>query len=101
MGLSKLTAEAIQTFVAILVQSIVTYYMIGFQLPFIIFFTVNFGLAMTVTAIAVLIGASVSNLSQVTDLYALATVPQFFFSGVFAPIDVIPAFVNGRSTCAP
>lgn len=92
--ISKLVTEAIQIFAAILIQSTITYFMIGFQLSFIMFFLINFILAMTATAIAVLLGAIVSDLRSVTDLYALLTVPQFFFSGVFAPIDVIPKVVR-------
>jgi len=91
---SKLCAEAIQVFAAILIQSIITYFMIGFQLPFLVFFLVNFFLAMTATALAMLLGALLSDLRSVSDLYALLTVPQFFFSGVFAPIDVIPRIVR-------
>jgi ABC-2 type transporter len=59
--LSRLATEAFQTLLATTIQAIIAYYMIGFQQTFWQFLTVTFSLAMTSTAVAVLLGSFFSD----------------------------------------
>ena len=54
---SKLVSEALQSCVAMMVQALITYFMIRFQMNFFIFFVILFAMAMTSTAVCVLLGA--------------------------------------------
>jgi len=92
--LSHLATEALNCLVAIMIQSIIVYYMIGFQMTFFQFFTITFTLAMTSTAVSVWLGAIFSNPKSAQALFTLVVVPQFYFSGVFVSTNLIPVWVR-------
>jgi hypothetical protein len=92
--LSKLWSEALNSFAAILTQSLITYWLIGFQMSFGQLFAVTYTLAMTATAVAVLLGALVQDPKSAASLFTLVVVPQFYFSGLFISIDLIPDFIR-------
>lgn len=76
------------------IQSILAYFLIGFQLNFFLFFAINYALAMTSTAVAVLLGSALSNPSNANQFFSLIVIPQFYFSGVFSPSDLVPTFLR-------
>jgi ABC-type multidrug transport system permease subunit len=92
--LSHLATEALQAFVAMVVQSLITYFMIGFQLTFFQLFFMSFGLAMTTTAVVVMLGAATTDIKSAQALFPLVVVPQFYFSGVFIAINLIPQWIR-------
>lgn len=92
--MSKLYTEAIFSLSAIMVQSLVVYFMIGFQLNFFLFFVINWALSMTSTAVAVFLGSMLSDPSGASQFYTLMVVPQFYFSGIFAPLDLVPKIIR-------
>jgi ABC-type multidrug transport system ATPase subunit len=92
--LSKFTAEAFQSFTVMLTQSIISYFMIGFQMNFFIFFVLLFTTCMTSTAISVLLGSLFDNSQVAFALSPLVTVPQFYFSGVFIATNLLPTWIR-------
>jgi ABC-type multidrug transport system permease subunit len=92
--LSHLAAEALQCFVAMVFQSLIAYFMIAFQMTFIEFFLISFTLAMTTTAVAVMLAAWPSDVKTAQALFPLVVVPQFYFSGVFIAINLIPSGIR-------
>lgn len=90
---SKLAAEAIQSSAAILVQTMIVYFMVGLQQNFGQFLAVSFSLSMTSTAVAVLLGSMVTDPKVAASFFTLVVVPQFYFSGVFISIDLIPSWM--------
>lgn len=91
---SKLGTEAIQSFSAMIVQSIISYFMIGFQMNFFVFFVLLYATCMTSTAVSVLLGSMFDNTQIAFALSPLVTVPQFYFSGVFIAINLIPTWIR-------
>jgi ABC-type multidrug transport system permease subunit len=91
--LSKLWSEALNSFLAILAQTLITYWLMGFQMTFAQLLVLTYCLAMTATAVAVMLGAFFDNPKNATGLYTIVVVPQFYFSGLFIAIDLIPGWV--------
>lgn len=91
--LSHLATEALQCFAAVMVQTIIVYYMIGFQMTFLQFFVISYTLAMTSTAVSVLLGSIFTDPKSAQALFTLVVVPQFYFSGVFISTNLIPSWV--------
>lgn len=92
--LSHLATEALQCIVAMFVQALIAYFMIGFQQTFYEFLLVTFSLAMTTTAVAVMFGANSSEIRTAQAMFPLVIVPQFYFSGVFIAINLIPEWIR-------
>lgn len=92
--ISKLFAEAFQSFVAMLTQSVISYFMIGFQMNFFIFFLLLYSTCMTSTAVSVLLGCICDNPQVAFALSLLVSVPQFYFSGVFIATNLIPTWIR-------
>mmetsp|Transcript_44317 Transcript_44317/g.134997 ORF Transcript_44317/g.134997 Transcript_44317/m.134997 type:complete len:200 (+) Transcript_44317:1889-2488(+) len=92
--LSKLWSEAINSLAAILAQTLVVYWLMGFQMSFWQLLVVNYALALTATAVVVMIGAYITDPSHVSSFYTLAVVPQFYFSGLFIAIELMPDWVS-------
>ena len=92
--LSHLATEALQCIAAMVVQALIAYFMIGFQQNFFEFLLVTFSLAMTTTAVAVMLGAGSRDVKTAQALFPLVVVPQFYFSGLFIAINLIPAWIR-------
>mmetsp|Transcript_12643 Transcript_12643/g.29348 ORF Transcript_12643/g.29348 Transcript_12643/m.29348 type:complete len:224 (+) Transcript_12643:376-1047(+) len=92
--LSHLMTEALQALSAVLVQALIVYWMIGFQMYFLEFLAITYCLSMTSTAVSVLLGAMVSDIKSASALFTLVVVPQFYFSGVFIATNLIPIWVR-------
>jgi len=87
---SRLAMEALVTFFQILVLLLVGYNMVGLQSGFFRFFAIEYGLAMSSTAVAVLLGCAVEDPKMATEFLPLLFVPQLLFAGFFVRIDLIP-----------
>jgi ABC-type multidrug transport system ATPase subunit/ABC-type polysaccharide/polyol phosphate export permease len=99
--LSHLATEALQCLVAVMVQTVIVYYMIGFQMTFVQFFIISYALAMTSTAVSVWLGSIFTESKSAEALFTLVVVPQFYFSGVFIATNLIPPWVAwGQYLCS-
>lgn len=90
---SKLASEAFNSFLAIFVQTLVVYWAMGFTMSFGQLLFLCYALALTATAVAVLLGAFFENPRNAASLFTLVVVPQFYFSGLFISIDLVPGWV--------
>lgn len=91
--LAKLGSEAFNSFLAVLAQAIVVYWMMGFEMGFTNFLAITYSLALTATAVAVMLGACFSDPKFATALFTVVVIPQMYFSGVFIAIDLLPNWV--------
>eukprot|EP00815_Leptocylindrus_aporus_P011235 CAMPEP_0116067886 /NCGR_PEP_ID=MMETSP0322-20121206/11333_1 /TAXON_ID=163516 /ORGANISM="Leptocylindrus danicus var. apora, Strain B651" /LENGTH=576 /DNA_ID=CAMNT_0003554893 /DNA_START=66 /DNA_END=1793 /DNA_ORIENTATION=+ len=92
--LSKFSVEAIVTFAQCFTQSVLNYYMINLQMGFITFTLLVYVLGMASTAVAVLMGAFVSDPGIAQELLPLLFVPQLLFAGFFIASDLIPVYLQ-------
>jgi ABC-type multidrug transport system ATPase subunit len=94
--LSRLTMEAVLTALQILVMVIITYFMIGFQTSFGLFFVIVYVLAMASTALAVMLGCAVEDPKLGQEMLPILFVPQV--SLAFGFVFIWPIFQNGQLT---
>lgn len=92
--ISKCFMEAFITFTQILVTSVITFWMIGFQSSFGLFLGIVYALAMASTAVAVLLGCAVNDSKAAQELLPLVFVPQFLFAGFFVKIELLPSWLR-------
>lgn len=92
--LSRLTMEAFITFLQICVQIVITYFMIGFQANFGEFLIIAYALAMSSTALAVLLGCSVEDPKLAQEMLPILFVPQMLFAGFFVAPSLIPVWLR-------
>jgi ABC-type multidrug transport system permease subunit len=98
---AHLGTEALQSFSAILAQALISYWMIGFQMAFGEFLAITSCLALTATAVSVMLGAVFEDTKSAAGLFTLIVVPQFYFSGLFISIEFIPTWVRwGQYLCS-
>mmetsp|Transcript_6121 Transcript_6121/g.8657 ORF Transcript_6121/g.8657 Transcript_6121/m.8657 type:complete len:203 (-) Transcript_6121:830-1438(-) len=99
--MSRLAMEAFITGLQVLVLSMLTYYMIGFQMPFGLFVTTIYTLAMSSTALAVVLGCAVEDPKLATEMLPILFVPQMLFAGFFVTPDLIPLWLRwARYLCS-
>ena len=99
--LSRLTMEAFITALQILVQVLITYFLIGFQSNFGIFYVIVYVLAMASTALAVLLGCSVEDPKLGQEMLPILFVPQMLFAGFFVVPNLIPIWLRwARYLCS-
>jgi len=91
---SRLTIEAVITFVQVLVQNAISYNLIGFQANFFLYHIITYVLAMASTAVAVCLGCAVDDAKMAQELLPLLFVPQMLFAGFFVSIDLLPSFLR-------
>mmetsp|Transcript_25786 Transcript_25786/g.53107 ORF Transcript_25786/g.53107 Transcript_25786/m.53107 type:complete len:667 (-) Transcript_25786:163-2163(-) len=92
--MSRLAMEAIITFFQILLLLLISYFMVDLQTGFFHFFAIEYGLAMSSTAVAVLLGCAVEDPKMATEFLPLLFVPQLLFAGFFVRTDLIPAWLR-------
>ena len=92
--LSRLTMEAVVTAAQILLQCVITYFMIGFQAQFFLFYPIAYSLAMTSTALAVMLGCSVEDPKLAQEMLPILFVPQMLFAGFFVRPELIPTWLR-------
>lgn len=99
--MSRLTMEAIVTAAQVLALSLITYFMISFQMDFHMFFLVCYSLAMGSTALAVMLGCAVEDSKVATEMLPILFVPQMLFSGFFVAPDLIPSWLRWARYICP
>ena len=92
--ISRFTMEALVTAIQIWVQVIITYYFIGFQAGFGIFYATVYVLSMASTALAVLLGSAVENPKMAQEMLPILFVPQMLFAGFFVAPELIPVWLR-------
>ena len=85
--------EAFVTAVQVLVELMVTFFLINFQGSFLMFFATIYTLAMASTALAVTLGCSVEDPKLAQEMLPILFVPQMLFAGFFIIPDLIPAWL--------
>ena len=78
----------------VLVQQIVAFFLMGFQMNFFYFLALNFTLAIASSSIGMFIGSCVEDPGVAAELMPALIVPQFLFSGFFVPVNMIPEFLR-------
>lgn len=99
--LSRLTIEALLTAVQVLVLVVIDYFLVSFQSNFGLFYIATYALAMTSTALAVLVGCAVEDPKMGQEMLPLLFVPQFLFAGFFVIPALIPVWLRwARYLCS-
>lgn len=99
--LSRLTMEAFITALQILVQAVITYFLIEFRSDFLMYYLNMYALAMASTALAVLLGCSVEDPKLGQEMLPILFVPQMLFSGFFVVPELIPVWLRwARYLCS-
>ena len=91
---ARFTIEATMTALQNMVMCLITYYMVGFQSDFFLFFASVYAVAMSSTAISVFLGCIVEDENTAKELFPILTVPQMLFAGFFVSPDLIPPFIR-------
>ena len=91
---SRLPTEAIVTFPQMLLSTTLTYLLIDLQMAFGYLLAVVYTLAMTSTAVAVLLGCSVEDPKMASEFLPLLFVPQLLFAGFFVATELIPEWLR-------
>jgi len=92
--LSRFTMEASITALQVLVMAIITFFMIEFQMSFIMFYVTIYSLAMASTALAVLLGCAVEDPKLGQEMLPILFVPQMLFAGFFVAPSLIPKWLR-------
>jgi ABC-type multidrug transport system permease subunit len=99
--MSRLTMEAVVTALQVLVQVLISYYLIGLQAGFGIVYLTVYMLAMASTASAVFLGCAVEDPKLGQEMLPLLFVPQMLFAGFFVTPNLIPIWLRwARYLCA-
>jgi hypothetical protein len=86
--------EAFLTGIQMLILSILTYFMVGFQLSFGWHLLIVYALAMASNAIAVLLGSGVQDPKLAIEFLPMCFIPQFLFAGFFVRPELIPVWLR-------
>ena len=92
--LSKLIVEVPLTIAQMLVQWLFIVFMMDLQGNYFQLVAAAFGLAMTSNSLAMILGAGLSDVKDVTELSSLLFVPQILFAGFFIRLNQIPIFLR-------
>jgi len=92
--LSRLTVEVLVTALQMLLMVMIAFWMIGFQSNFWVFYLNTYGLAMTSTALAVLLGCSVEDPKLAQEMLPVLFVPQLLFAGFFVSPSLMPSWLR-------
>lgn len=94
-SISRLFIEAMTTGIQTTIMVTLIYFSIGFRGSYWMYFATTYALAMSSTALAVLLGVlSEGNRELGQQLVAVMFIPQLLFSGFFVSLDVIPSFLR-------
>jgi len=92
--LSRLFVEAFITFIQITTLVTITHWTIGFQINFFLELAICYGLAMSSTALAVMLGCAVEEVKTAAEFLPLLYVPQMLFAGFFVATSLIPKWLR-------
>jgi hypothetical protein len=88
--LSKAAVELPLAFIQTVAQFILVYYMVGMQGSWIYMVLAAWGIGLSASSSAVILGCAVADAKQVTELAPLVFVPQLLFAGFFIRTSQIP-----------
>jgi ABC-type multidrug transport system ATPase subunit len=91
--LSKLTVEAVVTAAQVFVMVMISYFLVGFQSAFGMFYLIIYALAMASTALAVMLGCAVEDPKLGQEMMPILFVPQLLFAGFFVAPDLMPSWL--------
>lgn len=92
--LSRLLLEAILTAIQMVVLAILSYFMMALSLDFGLYFITLYTLAMSSTALAMVIGSTVEDPKIAVEFLPITLVPQIMFAGFFIAPDLIPVWLR-------
>ena len=92
--ISKAIAELPLAFAQIVVQYLLVYFMCGFNGNWIFMVLAAWGIGLSASSSAVILGCAVADAKQVTELAPLIFVPQLLFAGFFILTSQIPVFIR-------
>lgn len=75
-------------------QLLISFFLVGLQSSFFHFLAIEYGLAMSSTAVAVLLGCAVEDPKMATEFLPLLFVPQLLFAGFFVRTELIPVWLR-------
>ncbi|CAJ1939321.1 unnamed protein product [Cylindrotheca closterium] len=99
--LSRLFMELLVTALQVTVSTMITYFMVGFNADYVIFWTGIYLMACASTALGVLIGSSVKNASVAIEYLPAVFMPQILFSGFFIPPELMPDWLSWLTYIMP
>jgi ABC-type multidrug transport system permease subunit len=88
--LTKLVMELMVTAAQVTVSTVITYFLVGFNAQFGIFWAGIYLMACASTALGVLIGSAVKDPSVAIEFLPAVFMPQILFSGFFVPPELMP-----------
>lgn len=91
---SKILVEIPRSFINPIITWLCAYFLIGFQGSLAFFVLTAWILALTIASYAYVLGALFSTAEQAQQAATLVLVPQLLFSGLFAPVSVIPEYLR-------
>lgn len=91
---SNLYCIALSQIFMFLSQTAITYNMLDLQQDYYTFIGIAYCLAMTSTAVAVMLGSLVEQPQMAIEMLPLLFVPQFLFAGFFVATDLIPPVIR-------
>jgi ABC-type multidrug transport system permease subunit len=92
--MSRLVVEGSLTAIQMFLLALVSYFMMQFQLGFGWHYLIIYSLAMTSTAIAVMIGSGVHDAGSAIEFLPMVFVPQILFAGFFIKPSIIPVWLR-------
>ena len=92
--ISRVTMEAVIIAIQAMVLVGITYFMIGFEAPFMYLWLISYVLSLVNTAIAVAMGCAVEDTKMAQELLPVVLVPQLLFAGFFVSPDLIPVWLR-------
>ena len=92
--LSRLTMELVITGGQVFLQCLITFWMVSFNSNFGMFYAAVYTLAMSSTAMAVMLGCAVEDPKLGQELLPILFVPQMLFSGFFVIPELIPIWLR-------
>jgi len=92
--ISRLSVEATVTFVQVLVQLLLSFFLMKLRMQFMIFLFISYILALASTSIGVLIGSYIEDPKVASEFMPVLIVPQLLFSGFFISTSIIPTFLR-------
>lgn len=91
---AKFVMEAVLTFLKVMCEALILYYLMELQMPFLTYFGILYMLAMASAAIAVLFGSAMDDQKVAQESLPILYVPQFLFSGFFISTTLIPPYLR-------
>lgn len=92
--INRLFIEGLVTFVQVFILTFLNYTLMQLKMSFMTFFMVNYGLAMGGSAIAVIMGCTITDGNVAQQMLPIVFVPQLLFAGFFVVTELIPVYLR-------